>query len=274
MISKNPKKKVEELNTFNKVINKDFKVSTTEKNQDLKMFKIKYSNIDLNKFKYIPKFNLYKKDDNGNFIKIEQDIFKDKYEELINMLSKNLVDFAEYFNSTLSGVTPEKVIEEINRRNRLIDCISIMLEDFFGDSSASVTIQKHIDNRKYYIIRGYWSDKNGNITRGIHEKLSFVTNYVNDKYIIDDLKYCEILKKAFRLLGYEVFNETINELSAPSDLLNKKNMIGDSLYVFYIKESDNQNIFFNFNMDIDIISKILIFAKQYSELEKLEKIKI
>jgi len=276
MISKNPKQKVEELNTFNKVINKDFKVSITEKNQDLKMFKIKYSNIDLNRFKYTSKFNLYKKDSNGNWLNVEQDIFKDKYEELLNKLSKNLVDFATYLNSSLSGITPEKVIEEINRRNRLIDCISIMLEDFFGDSTVSVITQRHKDNdnsniRKYYLIRGYWCDKNGNITRGIHEKLPFVIDFINDKYKIDDLKYCETLKKAFRLLGYNVFNDMINDINAPAGLLNIENMIGNELYVFYAKESDNQNTYFNFNMDINLISKILIFSKQYKELEKLEK---
>jgi len=273
MISKNPKQKVEELNTFNKVINKDFKVSATEKNQDLKMFKIKYSNIDLNRFKYTPKFNLYKKDSNGNWFNIEQDIFKDKYEELLNKLSKNLVDFATYINSSLSGVTPEMVIKEINRRNRLIDCISIMLEDFFGDSTVSVITQRHDNNtRKYYLIRGYWCDKNGNVTRGIHEKLPFIIDSIgDDKFEIDDLKYCETLKKAFRVLGYNVFNDMINDINAPAGLLNIENMIGNELYVFYAKESDNQNSYFNFNMDINLISKILIFSKQYEELEKLEK---
>jgi len=273
MISKNPKQKVEELNTFNKVINKDFKVSITEKNQDLKMFKIKYSNIDLNRFKYTSKFNLYKKDSNGNWLNVEQDIFKDKYEELLNKLSKNLVDFATYLNSSLSGVTPEKVIEEINRRNRLIDCISIMLEDFFGDSTVSVITQRHDNNtRKYFLIRGYWCDKNGNVTRGIHEKLPFIIDSIgDDKYKIDDLKYCETIKKSFRLLGYNVFNDMINDINAPAGLLNIENMIGNELYVFYAKESDNQNTYFNFNMDINLISKILIFSKQCEELEKLEK---
>ncbi len=271
MIIKNPKKKVEGLNVFNKVIDKDFKVSTSEKIQVLKLFKIKYSNLDLNKFNYTPKFNLYKKDNNGNFIKIEQDLFKDKYEELSMKLSMNIVDFATYINSTLSSVTPEMVIEDINRRNRLIDCISIMLEDFFGDSTVNVIIQKHVDNRKYFIIRGYWCDINGNKVRNINDKLSFVTEYINDKYEINDISYCEIMKKAFRKLGLNIFNDMISDVNVPADLLNIKNKIGNELYVFYFKESNGQNIYFNFNMDINLISKILIFAKQYSELEKLEK---